>query len=125
MWIFIAFVCLGFWFFLGAWQIASHVSLPIRCIFIPEIFAVGPMKVMVGCSDPGHQQDFCVVRYESLELAMRSPMCNRRPSFAVLRGPDLQLSVGRARGKESLALSSSYMTLLRVRPKPHRVRSAP
>ena len=27
-----------FWFCLGAWQIASHLSLPIRCIFIPKIF---------------------------------------------------------------------------------------
>jgi hypothetical protein len=27
------FVCLG------AWQIASHLSLPIRCIFIPKVLS--------------------------------------------------------------------------------------
>jgi hypothetical protein len=31
-------VLFGFWFYLGVWQIASRLSLPIRCIFIPKIF---------------------------------------------------------------------------------------
>jgi hypothetical protein len=27
-----------FWLYLGAWQIAAHLSLPIGRIFIPKIF---------------------------------------------------------------------------------------
>jgi hypothetical protein len=36
MWVLFWFV--WFWFCLGAWQIASRLSLPIRRAFIPEIF---------------------------------------------------------------------------------------
>jgi hypothetical protein len=31
-------VLFGFWFYLGVRQIASRLSIPILCIFIPKIF---------------------------------------------------------------------------------------